>query len=160
MASGETVAVRDLGSDDLAWAEALLGREFGGRVQAIRGELVDVLDADALVAELRGERVGLLCYRVAVTSCEIEALAATQPGAGVGTALVEALRARVGTLPIRVVTTNDNLRALRFYQRRGFRLAELRPGAVDDARRRLKPSIAEIGDDGIPLRDELELVLD
>ena len=45
---------------------------------------------------------------------------------------------------------------LRFYQRRGFRLAELRPGAVDRARQ-LKPQIPTAGDYGIPLRDEIDL---
>ena len=56
------------------------------------------------------------------------------------------------------MTTNDNLAALRFYQRAGFRLLELRPGAVDEARAVLKPSIPETGNDGIPLRDEIDLV--
>jgi ribosomal protein S18 acetylase RimI-like enzyme len=55
-----------------------------------------------------------------------------------------------------LMTTNDNLGALRFYQRRGFRLVARRPGAVDAARAR-KPAIPPIGDFGIPLRDELEL---
>ncbi len=58
-----------------------------------------------------------------------------------------------------MVTTNDNLEMLRFAQRRGFVLSDLRPGAVDDSRRRLKPQIGEIGAHGIPLRDELELEL-
>jgi acetolactate synthase regulatory subunit len=58
------------------------------------------------------------------------------------------------------VTTNDNVDALRFYQRRGFRLDTLRAGAVDEARRGLKPLIPESGRYAIPLRDELELVLD
>jgi hypothetical protein len=58
------------------------------------------------------------------------------------------------------VTTNDNVNALRFYQRRGFRLSELRAGAVDEARRQRKPSIAPVADNGIPIRDELELVID
>jgi hypothetical protein len=57
------------------------------------------------------------------------------------------------------MTTNDNLRALRFYQRRGLRLAALYPGAVEESRR-LKPSIPLIGENGIPIRDELELELD
>ena len=55
-----------------------------------------------------------------------------------------------------VVTTNDNLPALAFYQLHGLRLASLRPRAVDLARR-IKPAIAETGYDGIPIRDELEL---
>jgi len=59
-----------------------------------------------------------------------------------------------------VVTTNDNVDALRFYQLRGFRLAGLRPGAVDESRERLKPEIPAAGCHGIPLRDELELEMD
>jgi len=58
-----------------------------------------------------------------------------------------------------VTTTNDNLDALRFYQRRGFRLVALRPGAVDGARGP-KPSLPQIGAYGIPLHDEIELRLD
>jgi hypothetical protein len=56
-----------------------------------------------------------------------------------------------------VLTTNDNVDALRFYQRRGFRLAGLNPGAVDGARATLKPEIPVVGAHGIPLRDELVL---
>jgi hypothetical protein len=57
------------------------------------------------------------------------------------------------------VTTNDNLDALRFYQRRGFRLTALRAGAVDRTRASLKPRIGTLGEHGIPLRNELELEL-
>jgi hypothetical protein len=57
---------------------------------------------------------------------------------------------------IRLTTTNDNLDALRFYQRRGLQLVALRPGAVDRARAG-KPEIPRRGDYGIPLRDEIDL---
>jgi hypothetical protein len=73
-------------------------------------------------------------------------------------AFLEAIRGS-GARRVWLATTNDNLDALAFYQRRGFRLAELRPGAVDAARR-LKPTIPAVGAHGIPMRDELELVLD
>jgi hypothetical protein len=59
-----------------------------------------------------------------------------------------------------VITTNGNADALRFYQRHGFRLVELRAGAMNDSRARPKPEIPAIGDHGIPLRDELELEQD
>jgi ribosomal protein S18 acetylase RimI-like enzyme len=70
---------------------------------------------------------------------------------------VEQAAAERGCRRLWVLTTNDNVDALRFYQRRGFRLAELHPGAVDDSRARLKPEIPEAGEHGIPLRDELVL---
>jgi len=53
-------------------------------------------------------------------------------------------------------TTNDNLNALRFYQKRGFVLAAVYPEAIERARK-IKPTISLIGYEGIPLRDEIEL---
>ena len=67
---------------------------------------------------------------------------------------------RAGCTRLWLVTTNDNVDALRFYQRRGFRLARLRAGAVDESRATLKPEIPTSGSYGIPLRDELELEMD
>lgn len=56
-----------------------------------------------------------------------------------------------------MLTTNDNVDALRFYQRRRFRLSELRAGATAAARETLKPEIQHIGNHGIPIRDEIIL---
>jgi len=55
-----------------------------------------------------------------------------------------------------LITTNDNTRALRFYQKRGFHLVAVYPNSLNESRR-LKPQIPIIGIDGIPLRDEIEL---
>jgi RimJ/RimL family protein N-acetyltransferase len=79
---------------------------------------------------------------------------------GVGTALIDEAKriaTQAGCRRLWLITTNDNVDALRFYQRRGFRLAKLHCGAVDDSRARLKPEIPETGHHRIPLRDELEL---
>ena len=150
--------VRELHDDDLAWAERLAD-SFGGRLQARRGELIDVLALPGLVAEDDGRPLGLLTYRLEDGECELAFVMAAERGRGIGTALLEALRGVAGDRRIWVVTTNDNLDALRFYQRRGFALRELRPGAVDRARAELKPQISRTGEHGIPLRDELELEL-
>ena len=93
---------------------------------------------------------------------ELVTLDAVRRGNGVGTALLAALAERLrsdGTVCLQVTTTNDNLDALRFYQRRGFCLVAMHPGAVAAARCR-KPSIPEIGSHGIPLRDEIDLRLE
>ena len=62
----------------------------------------------------------------------------------------------VGAARIWLVTTNDNTRALRFYQQWGMDLVDLVRHGVD-ASRRLKPTIPATGRDGIPLRHELVL---
>lgn len=53
-----------------------------------------------------------------------------------------------------LVTTNDNLNALKFWQKRGFRITGIKLGAVDKARKK-KSSIPIIGDFEIPLHDEI-----
>jgi GNAT superfamily N-acetyltransferase len=133
-----------------------------GHARAARlGELVDPLDYPALISEAEdGRLLGVLTYVVDRDQCEILTLHTAEQWQGVGTALIEAverLAAQQGCRRLWLITTNDNLDALRFYQRRGFRLAALHPGAVDDSRARLKPEIPTVGDYGIPLRDEVEL---
>ncbi len=150
----------DVGADE-SWASTFLDARLGGRWQARRGTLVDVLEPGlGFIAEADGVPAGLLTYRVDRDATELTALAADPRGTGLGTlllaALVGAAAARGGTR-IWVVTTNDNIDALRFYQRRGFRLADLRAGAVDMARETIKPAIGHLGGYGIPIRDEIEL---
>jgi GNAT superfamily N-acetyltransferase len=150
-------------TEDAAWAESVLDG-LGGRVQARRGELVDVLEPGlGFVAERGRTAAGLLTYRLDLDAAELSSIVATPRLAGSGSALLAALVEAVRSARldwIWVVTTNDNVDALRFYQRRGFRIGEVRVGAVDRARKALKPSIARLGEHGIPLRDEIELVLD
>lgn len=129
-------------------------------VVARLGRLERPLDHPALVAEQDGELAGVLTYVLAGASCEILTLHAAQQRRGIGSALVgavEQLARENGARRLWVLTTNDNVDALRFYQRRGFRLTELHAGAVTTSRRRIKPAIPHIGDHGIPIRDELVL---
>ena len=106
--------------------------------------------------------VGIVTYERARPRAELAALAVQrdQRNRGIGAALVEAAAAAVrqaGAGELWLVTTNDNLDALRLYQRHGFRLTEIRPAALEESRRQ-KPQIPLVGDYGIPLRDELVLV--
>ena len=104
--------------------------------------------------------VGVATYVDDQKACELLTLHAQHQFAGAGTALVEAVTRAAGEAGCQrlwVVTTNDNVDALRFYQRRGFRLTQLRPGAVDVSRETLKPEIPHVGAHAIPLTDELEL---
>ncbi len=149
-------------AEDRSVLEAFLGRHNALRA-ARRGELVDCLVHPAMLAWVDGELAGVATYVVGDGECELLTLYAATRFTGVGSALVAAVRdaARSAACTrLWLVTTNDNVDALRFYQRRGFRLARLRPGAVDESRRTLKPEIPTTGAYGIPLRDELELEMD
>jgi ribosomal protein S18 acetylase RimI-like enzyme len=138
---------------------AFLAARHSTRV-ARRGELLEPGDHPALLAEEDGALVAVITYVVDGADCELLSVHAEPPRRGVGTALLaEAQRvaAAAGCTRLWLVTTNDNVDALRFYQRRGFALCALRPRAVDIARATLKAEIPLIGDHGIRLRDELEL---
>ena len=135
----------------------------GCAVVARRGELVDATARPAVVAFDGEDVAGVLVYDVAGPECEILVLRAERQWTGLGTAMVgmvAGLAIAAGCRRYWVLTTNDNVDALRFYQRRGFRLSALRCGAVDDARKLLKPEIPVTGDHGIALRDEIELARD
>jgi GNAT superfamily N-acetyltransferase len=111
------------------------------------------------VAVVDGEHLGLATYRLECGGCEIVTLNSLREGIGIGTLLVEAVRSVALSNKCRrvwVITTNDNLQGLRFYQRRGFSLVAIHRNAIELSRK-LKPEIPLIGLNGIPLRDELEL---
>ena len=68
----------------------------------------------------------------------------------------ELLARKIGLAKITLITTNDNLIELKFYQKRGYRIVKVIPDAVTEARK-VKPMIPFIGNDDIPLHDELLL---
>ncbi len=153
------LGVRPLGATDHEWAVRFLIERWGSERTVVHGAMFWPGELPGFVAEQGGERVGLLTYHVDGSSCEIVTVDSARPGQGIGTALVAAVETaarQAGCRRLWLVTTNDNVEALRFYQRRGLSLVAVRPGAVTAARR-LKPEIPLTGLHDIPLRDEIEL---
>jgi GNAT superfamily N-acetyltransferase len=156
------VKIRPREAADQAAAQAFLARHNSLRGARL-GELVHPLDHPAFIAEgADGHLLGMLTYVPGHDweQCEILTLHAGEQWHGTGTALIEAagqLARQQGCARLWVITTNDNVDALRFYQRRGFCLVRVHRGAVDRSRARLKPEIPSVGAYGIPLRDEIEL---
>jgi GNAT superfamily N-acetyltransferase len=155
------IDVRPLTEDDRAWASEVESDSWGIPVVARLGELVDPTELPGFVAILGGERVGLVTYAVRRDECEVVTIRSLQEGRGIGRALLDAVRdaaIAAGCRRLWLITTNNNMRALRVYQRWGMDVVALHRHAVAEARR-LKPSIPERDDDGIPIRHELELEL-
>jgi ribosomal protein S18 acetylase RimI-like enzyme len=154
------VVVEPLTDGARAWADATLEGRWG-EVAVARGRVHRLSELPGFAATLDGRPAGVATYEIEDGSCELVTIDSLVEGGGVGSALLEAVRGaavEAGCARLWLITTNDNLHALRFYQRRGFVLKALHAGALDVSRR-LKPTISEIGNDGIPLRDELELEL-
>lgn len=127
----------------------------------IRGQIVDMSGAEGFVAAEENEIVGLITYIVTEHTMEITSLDSLTQGQGAGTALVNrtvAAARELGMDKVVLITTNDNINALRFYQKRGFDMVRLYHNALDESRR-LKPEIPLVGEEGIPLRHEIEFEL-
>ena len=156
------VEIRPLADEDRPWALEIESESWGTPVVARLGELVDPTVLPGLVAIVDGERVGLMTYAVRGDACEIVTIRSLREGVGVGRALLDAVReaaVAAGCRRLWLVTTNNNVRALAVYQRWGLDIVAFHRHSVDDARRRLKPSIAERDASSIPIAHELELEL-
>lgn len=158
----EPPRIRESASADLTWVRTELEKHWHSTTIWSRGKPFRADQLPAFVAETKGsEVIGLVTYRFESDECEVVTLSSTSENRGVGTRLlqaaVDAARER-GCRRIFLTTTNDNLRAIGFYQKRGWRLCRLYAGVVDEARRHW-PEIPLIGIGGIRVRDELELEL-
>jgi GNAT superfamily N-acetyltransferase len=139
----------------------VLTERWGSPQVACLGGLYDACQLDGFVADLDGTPSGLVTYRVDDDGCEVVTLDSLASGHGIGAALLEAVAEEArkrGCRRVWLTTTNDNLPALRFYQRIGWELVALHRDAAEEMRR-LKPSISLTGLDGIPIRHALELEL-
>ncbi len=138
-------------------------RSTWGETVARRGEVLDPADGELIGAYLDREIIGVATYAIRGDECEVVAIEAYQQRMGIATALMDAIRARAkaaGCDRLWLVTTNDNLPAIGFYQRWGMDLVAFRRDAVTDARATLKPEIPETGHDDIPIRHELEFAIE
>jgi ribosomal protein S18 acetylase RimI-like enzyme len=151
-----------VGGGDAEWVESYIKERWSGSEVVVHGEIHYPRHLPGFLALLDGERVGLVTYQISGDACEIVTLDSNRPGMGIGAALVTAVRqeaVRAGCRRLWLISTNDNLDALRFYQKRGFLLVAIHREAVDEARK-LKPAIPQVGFYGIPVRDEIELEMD
>jgi ribosomal protein S18 acetylase RimI-like enzyme len=154
-----TFDVRRLTQSDLPRLRQYWRENWGDEFVVAHGVVYRPDTLDGFVALNGEEWIGEITYYVSGSDCEIISLDSLREGQGVGTMLIhkvtEQARAK-GCQRIFLITTNDNLHALGFYQKHGFELVAVHRGAVNESRK-IKPSIPLVGHDGIPLRDEIEL---
>lgn len=151
--------IRPAEKEDRNWVAQFLDNQWGSTRIVSRGQVYLAHLLPGFIAMKDNEPVGLITYRFEEGECEIMTIDSTIEGKGIGTALIEAVKQAVtleGCKRIWLITTNDNMKGLRFYQKRGFSLVAVYPNALEQSRK-LKPEIPLFGMDGIPLRDEIEL---
>jgi N-acetylglutamate synthase-like GNAT family acetyltransferase len=151
--------IREINPQDREWITQLLTEHWGSKVVISREQMHDATKLPGFIVLHKKSPVGLVTYHLEGEACEVVTLDSWQENIGVGTILIEAVKKvarKAGCSRLWLITTNDNLHALGFYQKRGFHLVAVHANALAESRK-IKPSIPEIGMQGIPLRDEIEL---
>jgi N-acetylglutamate synthase-like GNAT family acetyltransferase len=152
-------SIRPTSEDDRSFIRDFIKEHWGGEEVIVHNETYLPADLPGFLCIQEGVPVGLITYHLQGNACEIVSLDSLERERGIGSALIESVAgvAREADCDnLWLVTTNDNLNALGFYQKRGFQLTAVIPGAVNESRKR-KPGIPLIGENGIPITDEIVL---
>jgi ribosomal protein S18 acetylase RimI-like enzyme len=150
--------IRPATKEDRNWIAQFTEQRWGSTRVVSRGQVYLPHLLSGFIAVQDEKPVGLLTYQIEGDQCEIVTFDSAVEGQGIGSALIETLKQTMLEENIKrlwLITTNDNIPALRFYQKRGFTMAALHKNALE-ASRKLKPEIPLFGFDGIPIRDEIE----
>ena len=155
----KTFQIRRLDRNDKAWVTPLLTEHWGSARTVSRGRIYQADELPGFIAMQKDKPAGLITYNIDRKECEITTMNSVVEGKGIGSALIDAVKSvatKAGCKRLWLITTNDNTNALHFFQKRGFRLVAVYRNAIEKSRR-LKPEIPLTGNDGIPIRDEIEL---
>lgn len=151
--------IRRLSVTDLPRLRQFWIEHWGGEEIVSRGRVYRPEQLEGFVIVEGDEWIGLLTFWIENGECEVTSLDSLREGQGIGSALIDKAIQEARTRGCRrlyLITTNDNLNALGFYQRRGFEIVTIYRGAMHESRK-IKPDISWIGMNNIPLRDEIEL---
>ncbi len=150
--------VEPIAPADREWVLKVI-QGWGADFIVSRGRKIYAAELDGFIARTEaGARVGLVTYEIIDDQCQIATLDAFEKFSGIGTRLIEVVKDKIkqaGVKRLWLITTNDNVDAIRFYHKRGFVIAAVHVNALEQSRK-LKPSIPKIGFYGISVRDEIE----
>jgi N-acetylglutamate synthase-like GNAT family acetyltransferase len=155
----KSVVIRPVEEGDREWVRQVSIEHWASEIVVTRNSVYLVEEQPGFIALLDKQRVGLATYRIEYNLCEILTLNSLVPKRGIGSMLLTAVEDEAKQKECKriwVITTNNNLEALGFYQKRGYTIKTIHSNAIEKSRR-LKPEIPLVAENGIPIRDEIEL---
>ena len=132
---------------------------WGSDLMVTRGKVYRVLDYPGFIAIENNQIIGLIIYRIEDKECEILSLDSLSENRGIGSKLLKKViqvASENRCNRIWLITSNDNINTMRFYQKRGFEFKAIHLNAIDEARK-IKPQIPVTGYDDIPIKHEIEM---
>jgi len=152
------IIYRAVEQKDKALLGSIITENWGSTKIVSKGRVHNVIDLPGFVAEKDGMIKGLVTYEIDDDGCEIVSLDSFYENVGIGTNLIRCVCNQAKNQKCKrvwLITTNDNITAIRYYQKRNFKMINVYIGAIEISRR-LKPEIPLTGFDGIPILHEIE----
>ena len=154
-------SIRKISDEDREWVRYVFINHWGDEFSISKGNKFYADQLPGYIAEDSTNKIGLITFNISDDGCEIVTLNSFAEVQGIGTSLIERVKQDAkeeGCKRLWLITTNDNTHALRFYQKRDFTIKAVYINAMEESRK-LKPGIPILGNDDIPIRDEIELEL-
>ncbi|MDR1176596.1 MAG: GNAT family N-acetyltransferase [Treponema sp.] len=142
-------------NDNKAVSEII--KRWGSDIIVSRGNVYKAEDVDGIIAYDKEKIIGLGLYAIKNNSCEIVLLETFIQNTGIGSGIIERIKEIAKAKKCKriwLVTTNNNINALKFYQKRGFHFSNIYINSMEEARK-IKPELPKVYD-GIEIRDEIE----
>jgi N-acetylglutamate synthase-like GNAT family acetyltransferase len=152
---------RSIEQSDRIWIDGFITNHWGSNIVVVHNKSYIPSQLNGYIACDGEENIGLVTYKIQNAECEIVTLNSLVENKGIGKRLVSLVEKEAkenNCKRVWLITTNDNMRAIGFYQKVGYQLINVFPNAVERSRI-LKPEIPLIANNGIPIRDELEFCL-
>ncbi len=153
------ITIRKIKPSDINWIKKIFIDYWNGDFVVSKGKIHKPEELEGFIAEINNKKVGLVTFKLVRGKIEIVTLNSFLKRKGIGNSLLEKVIKLAKIKKVKIIwliTTNDNLNALKFWQKRGFNIVKIYPNAIKISRK-IKPQIPLIGQNGIPLKDEIEL---
>jgi GNAT superfamily N-acetyltransferase len=150
--------ITEISGVDRSLISDFITRHWGSSFSVSKGKMYSIVDLPGFVCIQDGKITGLITYNMVKKDCEIVTLNSEIENEGLGTQLINKVinvAKRNRCKRVWLITTNDNVNAIRFYQKRGFDWIGFYRDAINESRK-LKSEIPWYGNDGIPIRHEIE----
>jgi|SRR5690554_6304165 len=152
------IQIESIKQDTRDFIISYISDNWGSPIIVTRGNIYNIEKLPGFVAVIEDEVKGIITYNIQDKQCEIVSLDSLFEKRGIGSLLIEEVirfaRGK-GCKRVWLVTTNDNIHAIRYYQKRGFNLVKIHRNAVNESRK-IKPEIPLLGFDGIPIVHKIE----
>lgn len=157
----DKITYRKVMQKDKTWVNEFINEHWGSNKVVVHKKVYYPYKLEGFLAETNKEQIGLVTYKIKNKKCEIVTLNSIRENKGIGTHLVNLVLRKAkgsGCNIVWLITTNDNIKGIYFYQKLGFRLVKVYLDAVNESRM-LKPEIPLKSENGIQIRDELKFNL-